>query len=163
MTGSALARYELRGTFRVVVLAALRPPRGRCSLDVLEVSWRALWAMICQDLDRHPRNTKTLKTPGRNKLFLRCRSSSGGILGTSWPRLGQSCRRSGGLLGTFRALLWGISAALEASRRAKMAQDALECILGVNLGSIWITPWGARSARASEARGAQACSAKQTA
>ena len=30
MTGSALARYELRGTFHVGVLAALRPPRGRC-------------------------------------------------------------------------------------------------------------------------------------
>ena len=83
-------------------------------------------------------------------------------LGRSWARLGLSCRRSGGLLGTFRALLWGISEALEASRRAKMAQDALECILGANLGPTWITPWGARSARASEARGAQACSAKQT-
>ena len=97
--------------------------------------------------------------------YLRCQSSSGGVLGRSWARLGQCCRRSGGLLGTFRALLWGISEALEASRRAKMAQDALQCILGANLGSTWITPWGARSARASEAseaRGAQACSAKQT-
>jgi len=87
---------------------------------------------------------------------LRCRSSSGGVLGTSWTRLGQSCRRSGGLLGTFRALRWGISAALEASRRAKMAQDALECILGVNLGPTWITPWGARSARARAKRAKRA-------
>ena len=40
------------------VLGALGGVLGAL-LDVLEVSWRALWAMICQDLDRNPRNTKT--------------------------------------------------------------------------------------------------------
>ena len=99
------------------VLGALGGVLG-ARLDVLEVFWKALWAMICQDLHRN--------------------------------------------LGAFRALLWGISEALEASRRAEMAQDALECILGANLGSTWITPWGVRASEASEARGAQACSAKQT-
>ena len=34
-------------------------------------------------------------------------------------------------MGTFRALLWGISEALEASRRAKMAQAVLECMHAV--------------------------------
>ena len=81
---------------------------------------------------------------------MRCQSSSGGVLVSSWARLGQSCRRSGGLLGTFRALLWGISEVLEASRRAKMAQDALESILGANLGPTWITPLG-RAKRAERA------------
>ena len=88
----------------------------------------------------------------------------GGILG-EFAVIMKDIDRSGGLLGTFRALLWGISEAVEASRRAKMAQDTLECILRANLGPTWITLWGARSARASEAseaRGAQACSAKQT-
>ena len=96
----------------------------------------------------------------------------GGVLGASWGDRGR-CREDLGASWAILSALWrplgdvsgaplGISEALEASRRAKMAQDALECILSANLGSTWITVWGARSARASEARGAQACSAKQT-
>ena len=40
------------------VLGALGGVLGAL-LDILEVSLRALWAMICQDLDRNLRNTKT--------------------------------------------------------------------------------------------------------
>ena len=126
------------------VLGALGGVLGAL-LDILEVSLGAHWAMTYPDLGRNPRSTKTLKLSKKTMFFLRCRSSSGGVLGTSWARLGQSCRRSGGLLGTFRALLWGISEALEASRRAKMAQGALECRL----------PLGVREARERAKRSAR--------
>ena len=52
------------------------------------------------------------------------------VLGVSRPFLSVLWRSLGDVLG----FLWAISEALEASRKAKMAQGALEYILGANLG-----------------------------
>ena len=95
------------------------------------------------------------------KRFLRCRSSSGGVLGASWAILSALWKPLGDVSGAPVGHL-GSSRGIE---KGQDAQDALECILGANLGPTWITPWGARSARASEAseaRRAPACNAKQT-
>lgn len=35
MTGSVFARYESRGTFHVIMLAALRLPRRRCRREIM--------------------------------------------------------------------------------------------------------------------------------
>ena len=66
------------------VLRALGDVLGAL-LDVLEVFWIASWAMICQDLDRNLRNTKTLKKP-RNTFFF---CDVGARLEASWGRLGR--------------------------------------------------------------------------
>ena len=95
------------GRFLGEVLGALGGVLGAL-LDILEVSWRALWAMICQDLDRNPRNAKALKKHGKNKVFCdvgaRLEASWGrhgrvlgnlvGALEASWGRFGRSCKAS---------------------------------------------------------------------
>ena len=89
------------------VLGALGGVLGAL-LDVLEVFWRALWAMICQDLDRNLRNTKTKKKQRKNNVFCdvgaRLEASWGrlgrvlgnlvGALEASWERFGRSCGAS---------------------------------------------------------------------
>ena len=80
------------------VLGALGGVLGAL-LDILEVSWRALWAMICQDLDRNPRNTKTMEKTKETYCFL----AMSELVWRSWGRLG---RVLGNLVGALEAS-WG--------------------------------------------------------
>ena len=91
----------------------------RASLDFLEVSWKAMCARICQDVDRNPRDVKTLKTQTKTHGFFGCRGSSGGLLAAFWAFLLALWRSLGDVLGVF----CGVLEALGAPRRAKTAQD----------------------------------------
>ena len=51
------------------VLGALGGVLGAL-LHILEVSLRSLWTMICQDLDRNPRNTKTSRKPKKSIVLM---------------------------------------------------------------------------------------------
>ena len=117
------------------VLGALGGVLGAL-LDVLEVSWRALWAMICQDLDRNPRNTNTQKKTRKNMVFWRCRSSSGDlgdVLGASWAILSALWKpladASGAPVGHLRSSR-GIEKGQDGARRSTVH---FGCQLGFNL------------------------------
>ena len=77
-----------------------------------------------------------------------------GRLGTPWRAVGASWRRRGGAVG----VVWSVLGRLG---------GVLEALWGV-LGDVWEASWyplgraSARASEASEARGAQACSTKQT-
>ena len=51
------------------VLGALGGVLGAL-LHILEVSLRSLWTMICQDLDRNPRNTKNKQKTKEKYCFV---------------------------------------------------------------------------------------------
>ena len=78
--------WRLGGIWRSLgdVLGALGGVSGAL-WDVLEVPWRAIWARICQDVDRNLGNIKTMKKLRKNIVFL----DIGARLEASWGRLGR--------------------------------------------------------------------------
>ena len=103
--------WRLGGIWRSLwdVLGVLGGVLG-AHLDVLEVPWKAMWARICQDVDRNPRDVKTLKKIGKNKVFCmsglvwnplgRVLGILAGALEVSWRPLGCSLWFLGSFRGT---------------------------------------------------------------
>ncbi len=109
MTGSALARYELRGTFHMRVLAALRPPRGRVregDRDGIDPQFGpSADFFLCVSIEDFHQKWSLKASKLRSMLDL--------VLGGSWRPLGAVL---GGSLG-------GQDAPKTAQDGAKMAQD----------------------------------------
>jgi len=109
-------------------------------LDVLDVSWTAMCGRIRHDVDRNPRNVKTLKNRVKTMIF-GCRGFSVGLLAVFWAFLLALWRTFEDVLG----IRVGVLEALEAPRRPKMVARRAK------MDSNW---QGERSERASEASGA---------
>ena len=118
------SRVALGGVLEVSggLLGTSWAPLG-VSWELFWTSWRCLGkqlcARICHDVDRNPRDVKTLKKHRKNKVFFGCRGSSGGLLDAFWAFLLVLWRSLEKVLG----VLCGVLEALEAPRRAKTAQD----------------------------------------
>ena len=124
---------------------------GVC-LELFWTYWRCLGkqmsARICQDVDRNPRDVKTLKNQWKNNVFFGCRGSSGGLLATFWAFLLALWKSLEEVLG----VLCGVLEALEAPRRAKTGQDGCKaCKDGFKY---WQGERSERASEASEASGA---------